>query len=220
MKLFQPRRTLGSVIQTLHVGLGDGSIFLDESELLANLAANVATLLRNQEVDAGLAADILLSNFGTVALKALIASFKDGDDSVRRRVAGILTAIGAPAVEPLSGALTDDDNGVRFWAVATLGKIRDERAVEALIVALGDKDDSVRKRAAHALGRIGDARAVDPLSGAAMNDNDRSVRQFAAYALGQIRDALAVDRLIGALKDENAIVRSRAAEALGFIGEV
>jgi len=116
-------------------------------------------------------------------------------------------------------------------------------AVEPLIVALKDNDDLVRSYAAEALGNIGDARAVEPLINS-LKDNDSDVRESAAEALGNIewkpptdyqkavylvamRDwqecvkigADAVEPLIVALKDNDDLVRSYAAEALGNIGD-
>jgi HEAT repeat protein len=54
-------------------------------------------------------------------------------------------------VEPLIGALKDQDATVRGNAAEALGRIKDPRAVEALAAALTDKSKNVRKKAARAL---------------------------------------------------------------------
>ena len=59
--------------------------------------------------------------------------------------------------------LSDDDEGNRWKAAETLGRIGDPAAVEELIGTLLDDDERVRLKAAWALGRIGDPRAVHPL---------------------------------------------------------
>jgi len=59
--------------------------------------------------------------------------------------------------------LSDDDEGNRWKAAETLGRIGDPAAVEELIGTLWDDDERVRLKAAWALGRIGDPRAIHPL---------------------------------------------------------
>jgi HEAT repeat protein len=123
----------------------------------------------------------------------------------------------ARAVEPLSAALKDGDNGVRKNAAWALGNLADARAVEPLSVALKDTEHNVRAAAAYALGQIGDARAVEPLS-AALKDGDNGVRCDAAWALGKLADARAVEPLSAALKDTDPDVRRAAARVLGKLG--
>ena len=86
----------------------------------------------------------------------------------------------------------------------------------------GDADPRIRRRAALALGRVGSSEGVDAL-GAVLADTDFAVREAAAFGLGlggdvrHTRDAragAARRRAIGL-----RIVRGRAAEALGLIGD-
>jgi HEAT repeat protein len=125
------------------------------------------------------------------------------------------------AVEPLIGALKDEDRDVQEAAVDVLGQIGDTRAVEPLIAALKDGNwEVVLLAAARALGKIGDARAVEPLVVALKDSGSDSRRAAAAaVALGQIRDARAVEPLVAALKDEYRHMRWAVAQALGQIGD-
>jgi len=137
------------------------------------------------------------------------------DWMVRKAAAEALGEIkDSRAVEPLSAALKDSNEWVRWHAAEALGKIG-ASAVEPLIVALKDRDQKNAHRAvAEALGRIGTP-AVEPLI-VALKDRDQNVRCAAAEALGKIKDARAVEPLIAALKDTD--VRARAAGALKDIG--
>ena len=126
-----------------------------------------------------------------------------------------------------------------------LGGIGDTRAVEPLIQALEAKDDSYRAYVEHeaieALGKIGDARAVEPLV-RILNHSSRYIREDAAEALEKLGfvpkddtekayfliakqdwDAV-VDLGEPSIKplmrffndeDEDSLIRSEAAEALG-----
>ena len=84
------------------------------------------------------------------------------DWEIRSSAAAALRNIAdARAVEPLIGALEDDDytdigdaRAVESLMFA-LGEIGDARAVEPLIDMLGDEDDNVRKAAKKALEKLG-----------------------------------------------------------------
>jgi HEAT repeat protein len=151
--------------------------------------------------------------------------------------------IDASAVEQLIVALKDRDVCLRTSAAWVLGRLGDKRAVEPLVAALGDArvtGDGWGGRvqpalAAVALGRLGDKRAVKPLIDA-LKHYPPSLKipgridlvafaRLARRGAAKILDALvdvgppAVEPLIGVLKDENALVRSFAAEGLGELGD-
>ena len=66
-------------------------------------------------------------------------------------------------LEYFIGLLSDDDEGRRWKAAESLGRLGDLRAVEPLIDTLWDDDARVRLKAAWALGMLGDPRALRPL---------------------------------------------------------
>lgn len=88
-----------------------------------------------------------------------------------------------------------------------------------LIVLLGDASARTRRRAALAIGRVGLADGVGPLSARLAGDPEFEVRQMSAFALGLLGRREAVTPLRTALADASPIVRGRAAEALGLIGD-
>ena len=87
-----------------------------------------------------------------------------------------------------------------------------------LVKLLADPEARIRRRAALAIGRVGLPDGVQPLTSVLASDGDAEVRQMAAFAMGLIGDASAAASLTQALADTSALVRGRAAEALGQIG--
>ena len=88
-----------------------------------------------------------------------------------------------------------------------------------LVRLVGDQDARVRRSAALAIGRVGLADGVAPLVGA-LGDPEMEVRQMAAFSLGLLGNRAALAPLVQALTDdESPVVRGRAAEALGRIGD-
>lgn len=133
------------------------------------------------------------------------------------QAASALVAIGTPAYEPLTKALTGASWISRANAAWALGALDAKEAVPALVEALKDSDAGVREQVAWALGAIGDRRAVDGLIGA-LSDSAAGVRKQAAWALGALGDSRAVTALTRSLKDPDAGVRKQSAWALGAIG--
>src|SRR5690606_3054172 len=84
---------------------------------------------------------------------------------------------------------------------------------------LQDPDARVRRRAALAIGRVGLRDGVEPLTKVLADDDSVEVRQMAAFALGLLGNRDAVAALRTALGDPSPVVRGRAAEALGLIGD-
>jgi HEAT repeat protein len=138
-----------------------------------------------------------------------------GNRDVRDAASEALAELGAPAVEPLVGALGASVWMVRSRAARALGRIGDPRAVGPLAARLGD-DEAVASAAAEALGLIGDPQAVGPLSAALQAPSlaSDSKLRAAASALGRIGDSRSVDALLKAVAHQDARVRRAAAESL------
>jgi len=104
----------------------------------------------------------------------------------------------APGEAPGSGAadeeslrfylarLEDDNEGVRWKAAESLGRLGDPAAVDALIDALWDDVAPVRIKAAWALGVIGDPRALRPLQQLYRIENE-NVREIIETAMERIK---------------------------------
>jgi len=82
--------------------------------------------------------------------------------------------------------LEDENEGIRWQAAESLGRLGDPAAVDALIDALWDDEAPVRIKAAWALGRIGDPRALRPLQQLYRIENE-NVREIVERAIADIR---------------------------------
>ncbi len=131
------------------------------------------------------------------SVESHIAALASSDEDTRQSAWSALIGIGAPAVEPLTGALKSGQWGVRWYAARALGRIEDARAVEPLVGALSDENEFVRAAAAIALGLIGDGRAMGPLTGA-LDDADEDVRGNATRALQAIGPRLIAESAVTA----------------------
>jgi HEAT repeat protein len=125
-------------------------------------------------------------------------------------------------------ALKDADGEVRAKAATAIGNLgaKAEPAIPELIAQLqADSFKEARETAARALGRIGKAvptnrTALKPLKKAAEEDKDPVTRTVALGALAQMDDDLPgrVTALRKFLSHDEALVRMKAAHALGMIG--
>ena len=110
---------------------------------------------------------------------------------------------------------TDKDPVWRFDAAIALGVAGAEQAAINLAqLLLGDKDESVRHAAAWALGLMASAEGEKALKQAAAKDPSERIRQTARKYL--IISKVAIEDLLTQLSDDNATVRSDAAEALSL----
>lgn len=123
----------------------------------------------------------------------------------------------ANAAAALTDAAAED---ARMQAAYALGfsARTDAAALRALADALRSDVEAVRRASGYALGVAGDA-ALDTLLNAA-NDADARVRRIAVFAVGETRscEPRAAAALAKRLQDEDDLVRSNAASALGCLG--
>jgi HEAT repeat protein len=85
--------------------------------------------------------------------------------------------------------LTDDNEGNRWKAAESLGRMEDPAAVDPLIDTLWDDDARVRLKAAWALGRIGDPRALQPLQRLYRMENEWA-QEIIGQALEEIKERM------------------------------
>lgn len=120
-------------------------------------------------------------------------------------------------LELITGALNDEDAGVRRTAAEALCGFSNHGAVQPLLNALADTDENVRKYALRALQGIKDPRVLLPVI-IALEDPSAPVRTEAVSHLRKIGDTDAVPYLIEALGDPDAGVCQEAILLLGNIG--
>lgn len=189
---------------------------------LASLPAGdpvIASALKHRDPHVRIGASKLVAERPAAAkLKAIAQSLDDPVPDVRRYCARALGKRGdRKAVRPLFQILQDDNWFVRAEAVSALGKLREPRAAGWLIFLLRDRDGFVRYSAMEALREVA-AESNRDLLRRAMNQAPLPQQYFIAYALAKLEDPAAYPRLLDALRDDSAVVRARAAEALGEAG--
>lgn len=84
--------------------------------------------------------------------------------------------------------------------------------------SLSDENPQVRRLSAAALGATGNIEAVKPLCHSLLHDSSVAVRRTAGDALSDIGDSSAQPSMIESLKDQNKLVRWRAARFLNDLG--
>lgn len=170
-----------------------------------------------------------LEQMGTTAksaIPALIAAFKRSDGQFS--AASALSQMGQPAIVALTQALKDPDLDIRSGALLALGRMG--RAAKStapqILPHLKESNAKIRVQAAWALQAMGEE--PTPLLSvlmAALKDPQKDVRLLAIETLGRMGKTAkpAIPLLITVLKDPNprleSLVRTKAAEALGQLGE-
>jgi HEAT repeat protein len=156
--------------------------------------------------------------YGKKATELLIQALGDVTCSKRHEVALALGKTGdSLAIEPLAGALTDQDSHVRVAAVEALSQIGRPECSDVLLRSLTDQDHHVRAAGVEALGRLGDVRLVEPIAQSLLRDSSWEVRKLSVEALGRVRDDRANELLCKALSDSDHDVRQTAVVALGQV---
>ncbi len=151
----------GSTIEQLIQALGDSDsdVKWHASQALAKIGAPAVEpliqALSDRDSNVRQYAVLALGNIGdTSTIEQLIQALGDSDSDVKWYAIQALAKIGAPAVEPLVQALSD--NSICGNAVLALGSIGDARAIGPLIRMLGSDNNDIQRVAAEALRRIGD----------------------------------------------------------------
>jgi HEAT repeat protein len=132
----------------------------------------------------------------------------------------LFTAIekmGGMAVEPLIGALKDNEGAVRKYAAYLLGRIGDPRAIEPLGMALYDLHHDVGKASAEALAHFG-VNSFEILV-EALDHPEMWIRIHSVDVLPRVKEPRVALVLLEMLKDPEREVRKHVIEAMGELGD-
>jgi vesicle coat complex subunit len=166
---------------------------------------------------------IVLGKMGPVAVPFLRHALNDDDNGVRWAAHDALKELGAGAVPSLVRALRDRNAQVRAEAAEAFFVIGSNAkdALPDLIAAFNDPDDTVRVKAMGALKYFDHEKslaALPTLLAIARADPNGHVRAVAVETAGMF-SPLEMERvtpaILQSLKDQDAEVRTEAAEALG-----
>jgi len=149
------------------------------------------------------------------AVGPLSRALGDADEDVRWKAAVGLKRIGRPSVFGLVATLLTGKLHARQCAAWALGEIGDPAAAGALASALEEKDDDLRWKAATSLTQIG-APALPALA-KVLRSGSVETRRCAIWAVGKIGGTASLPALDQALADKDNHVRAKAVVALGNI---
>jgi len=140
------------------------------------------------------------------------------DDFAGSQASGKLAEMGERAVPALIEALGHDTPRVRYWSIAALSRIGDERAVGPIIRLLKqDADATVRAVAVWHLGRWFERQDVREAVLGALEDPEAFVRTWAFRVIGYKRYAGALPRLRELLQSEDVTRRYGALRAIAEV---
>jgi HEAT repeat protein len=161
-------------------------------------------------------ASVVLESLGCV--RTAIRSLRSSRWWKRAEAAERLGLIGSrAAIDPLVAAMNDEVGEVKIRAARALGIIRGQPSVRPLVRALADPSRWSAIRVAAILINVG-AEAVDEVL-AAYEDLPHRARLSALDILGRIRSLRASPLMRRSLSDPHPDIRSRAAHAMGLIGD-
>ncbi|MEO7588231.1 MAG: HEAT repeat domain-containing protein [Arachnia sp.] len=159
-----------------------------------------------------------LDSTSDLPLEALVARLvEDPEPGVREVLTWAIARHGHAARDALTPLLAHPDPVVRAQAAHALSKVGDASVAPLVVPLLRDDDSAVASKAAQVLGKLGGPEALTALVGVLGACAD-DVGDAVVAALGEL-GAPAVEAVVARLGDESSGVRSRAAEALGLIGE-
>jgi len=176
------------------LGVGDGGSWTDLRDELARLDGKIGAL--DQALASATGGDAKLDQLAettaelhdaVLRLKGRVATLEGAKAEVARTVEPPAEPQPAeePAWTPLLGDLKDQDPGVRWQAVQSLGKTKDPAVAEHLAAMLKDPDIFVRMATARILGDLGATIGIPALIDA-LEDPEASVREAAVVSLRAI----------------------------------
>ncbi|MBN2351166.1 MAG: HEAT repeat domain-containing protein [Spirochaetales bacterium] len=222
-----PKKTLAEWGETIEYGIdtqiidivkrikASGETSLD-GKLAAVLARSVNPDLRKEIL--GLFTAQKYEGAEAVAY-AILTNYENEESDVLRAVVAYLAEIKSKRSLPLMLKLADaDDNVLAYSAIAAVGRMGDQSMAETLLKKLGDPETKPDRKPTiiTALGDMKAAAAAPELLKILGNRNEERVwRMYAAEALGKIGDASAVPVLKKALAENDPLLKSYVAAALG-----
>jgi HEAT repeat protein len=131
---------------------------------------------------------------GSAAVGLLLQATNASHPLLRANAIEALHPVRAAVAEPARRALADENEGVRFVAAMTVGRLRLEDEVHLVEPLLDDPSPSVQAAAIYALRRC-DRRANPTVLATMLASSDPGARGNAAMILGELGDPSAIEML-------------------------
>ncbi|ACK70117.1 PBS lyase HEAT domain protein repeat-containing protein [Gloeothece citriformis PCC 7424] len=158
------------------------------------------------------------NNQPELALNMALEILINGEFQARWEVAKVFPKLGEKAIFPLMDILNDEEADLesRWFAGRILGEFNHPEVIASLVNLLQTtKEEELAAIAANALANLGNA-SIEVLSDLLPQPDSR---RLATFALAQIRHPGVIDPLLTVVKDENALVRATAIEALSSFND-
>ena len=176
----------------------------------------VAELFAGDWVDGKrMAAWILSEIHHPSAVGPLSRALADADEDVRWKAAVGLKRIGKPSVFALVATVLTGKLEAKHCASWALGEIGDPAGAGALAAALEEPDEALRWKAATSLTQLGEPAL--PALAKVLRNGSIETRRCAVWAVGRIGGTASLTALDQALGDPDNHVRAKAVVALGNI---
>ncbi len=156
------------------------------------------------------------------SLQILCTILEDPSENVRLAAATSLAKMpDARIARPMLRALEDKSADIRILAIQTLGACKEPKVLPRLAVFLDSENEEERISAAEAMGRLGSTDAIPKLLAVLEATNPEDVQGIVRIvdAFRRLEDARATLPLLNQLENRHKLVRLRATEALGKIGD-
>jgi len=166
---------------------------------------------------------IALSIFLTIPLFASkIEEMIDSTEIMQQKL-GVNQASREKALEPKIIELfknKDTNLEVRMVAARTLGAYKTDNSLNALLEVISDDSEDLQSAIISSLVKYSDKeKAVDAIINSLKNGKTEFVRSISAQSLASIKTDKVVTALIEALDDDSVLVKQKAANSLGEIGD-
>jgi HEAT repeat protein len=213
----------------------DGDVFTAIHTALLELndpgiVPQAALLLTHQDAGIRQTATYVLRNSGSAELAPRLVPLLNDEDVEVRRAAAVtirelvmraydkpIPEVLAALVEPMLGALGEEDLSIRQSAIEVLGRTKDPRALAPLVAMLPLTVTEYACEACQAVGMLGDPAAIPALRTYLAHASPQ-VRASAASALSGINDDRVVALLKTALRDPDFSVRGTVVRSLAALG--
>jgi HEAT repeat protein len=156
-------------------------------------------------------------NIGDSAIEPLCRALGSKFWHVRKKASEILVCLGVNNINPIFRALASKNPDARFWAVRTLGLIKDPRALRPLLELLKRADSELRAVIIEALGNIKDASVIPDIV-KHLSDRDERVCLACSGVLISFGTP-AVNHLLNCLGEDNYNLRKFASKTLEMMGD-
>lgn len=164
--------------------------------------------------------DTIVNQGKSAAVPALVEHLADEDHMIRKMAGDLVAELAdssiASKIVPL---VRHDSKDVKKTAMDVLSSLQSAQAAEAILPLLEDGDSWLRRKAVEALCRLKDRSVLPKLWDVVTKDRDPASMKSIIETAGEIGGPADAKALLTLVRDNDLIVRQKAAEAVARIGD-